>query len=140
MAMSRGLKIYAGVLAAAVIVTTWSLVHTPARTREINAKLAADAVLSAYPYRFRVLELDGTTAVMTTPRSPAAPVINMIGAIHPELAGVSETDPAFQKAQSTLAEHQSRARELVLAEPDVGAVTWRLDEPWLNAHGIPVLP
>ena len=137
--MSRGLKIYALVLVAAIGLTVWSLAHEPGRVRELNQVLASDAVLASYPYPFRVVSLEGTTAVMSSPRSPAAPVINMIGAVYPELTGVSETDPAFETAQVELAQRQARARDLILSEPDVEAVNWRLDEAWLRERGIPII-
>jgi hypothetical protein len=39
-------------------------------------------------------------------------------------------------AQQELIEHQKRAQTLMLGEPDVERVDWRLDVRWLADHGV----
>ena len=96
----------------------------------------ASPALLNYPYPFRVLRLEGTVAVMTTPRSPAMPVYRMIGAIYPALAGKAPNDPDFIAAEKELAELQTEAKKLVLEQPGISATTWELDRDWLIGKNI----
>jgi len=48
--------------------------------------------------------------------------------------------PGFLGAQQELADHQARAKALVLSDPDVDSVRWVLDEAWLTRRGIQVSP
>lgn len=137
--MDRGTRIYAGILAALVLAVVAVAVYQPPEVRRLNRLLADDAMLSAYPYPFRVLRLEGNTAVMGTPRSPAMPVERMIGAVAPGMEQRPVTDPGYLRAQQRLADTQAHARALVLADPDVERVRWELDETWLTRHGIPLL-
>ena len=69
--MDRGTKIYAGVLLViAVLLGFWTLYEDP-KVKALNALLARDEPVQSYPFRFRVLYLEGNTAVMATPRSSA---------------------------------------------------------------------
>ncbi|WP_096365522.1 glutamate-ammonia-ligase adenylyltransferase [Thiohalobacter thiocyanaticus] len=134
--MYRGTKIYALVLGLAVAALLVLFLYQPAAVRELNDRLAADPILAAYPYPFRVLRIEDHTAVMGTPRSAQLPVRDMIHAIDPGLAGVATDDPAFQQAQQTLAEHQARASELVRAHASIQRIRWELDVDWLRRQGI----
>lgn len=134
--MDRGTKIYALVLGLVVAALVVMFLYQPAAVRELNARLAADPALAAYPYPFRVLRIEEHTAVMSTPRSAGLPVRNMIHAIDPGLAGVATDAPAFQQAQQTLAEHQARASELVRTDARVHRVRWELDAEWLRRQGV----
>ncbi|PWB57032.1 MAG: glutamate-ammonia-ligase adenylyltransferase [Nitrosomonadales bacterium] len=92
--------------------------------------------LHDYPYTFRVLRLEGTMAVMATPRSPVVPVYRMIGALYPALAGKAPDNPDFVAAEKELAKVQSEAKQIVLEQPGVTEVKWELDQNWLISHGI----
>lgn len=134
--LDRGTKIYAVVLGALVLAFTAAVLYQPSKVRELNARLAEDAQLAVYPYPFRVLRIEGATAVIGSPRSAEVPVQQMIGALYPGLAGRGGDDPEFLRAQQALADHQTHARELVLSDPGIEAVRWELDADWLRAHGI----
>lgn len=134
--VDRGTKIYALVLGLAVAALLVLFLYQPAAVRELNERLAADPILAAYPYPFRVLRIEDHTAVMSTPRSAEMPVRDMIHAIDPGLAGVASDDPAFQQAQQTLAGHQARAGELVRADASIQRIRWELDVDWLRRQGI----
>lgn len=134
--LDRGTRIYAAVLVTLVLVVVSAVLYQPPKVRELNRRLAADAQLSAYPYAFRVLRIEGTTAVMGTPRSADMPVRRMIGALDPALAGHRDDAPEFLQAQQELAAHQTLARALVLSDPAIETVRWELDIDWLRDHGI----
>jgi hypothetical protein len=106
------------------------------RVWEINEMLESDAALSDYPYEFRVVSLDDGVAVLSTPRSFDVPAIRFLEIIRPDLAGKAQDDPAMLAAQQALMDHQKRAQGLVLAQPGVERVDWRLDVKWLAAHGV----
>ncbi|TVQ91163.1 MAG: hypothetical protein EA400_05505 [Chromatiaceae bacterium] len=106
------------------------------RVWELNRLLAADQQLASYPYQFRVRDLDDGAATLSSPRAFQIPVIRFIGIIHPELAALDQDDPRVVAAQQALIEHQQRALELVLAQPDVAEVRWALDVQWLADHGV----
>jgi hypothetical protein len=138
--LDRGTKIYAGVLAIVVLAGLFAVLYQPTKVRELNRLLATDAQLAAYPYAFRVLCIEGDTAVMGSPRSAEVPVQQMIGAIDPSLAHSSGDDPKFLRAQQQLADYQSRARALALADAEIESVRWELDVDWLRAQGIQTTP
>lgn len=136
--LDRGTKIYAAVLGVLALAVVFAVLYEPPKVRELNRVLGEDPELSAYAYPFRVLRVEGATAVMGSPRSAAVPVQRMIGAIEPGLAGRGGDDPDFQRAQQRLADLQAHARARVLADPDITAVRWELDADWLRARGIQV--
>ncbi|MFN3398224.1 MAG: hypothetical protein ACK4ZS_06785 [Sulfurimicrobium sp.] len=116
----------------------WFGLRTDPKVAALNQAIEAKAspALRNYPYPFQVLRLEGTVAVMATPRSPAVPVYRMIGALYPSLAGKSPDNPDFVAAEKELAKAQSEARKIVLEQPGVTGVKWELDENWLISHGI----
>jgi hypothetical protein len=134
--MDRGTRIYAGLLLAIVLVLLMLAFYQPADVRALNRVLENDTEVSAYPYPFRVLRVEQATAVMGTPRSAVMPVARMIAAVAPGAAGLSVTDPVYLRAQQRLADTQTRARSLVLADAAIERVRWELDETWLTGHGI----
>lgn len=136
--LDRGTKIYAAVLVSVVLIFTIAVLYEPPKLRDMNRTLAEDALLSAYPYPFRVLRIDNDTAVMGTPRSAEVPVRRVLTVLEPAIAGLGDDDPAFQAAQMRLAETQNHARERVLANTDIKAVRWELDADWLRVRGIQV--
>ena len=73
MPLDKGTKIYAAVLGGVVLLglVAWLLTLDP-RLGEIDRMLQADPEIAAYPYHFHVLEIQKTTAVVSTPRTPAA--------------------------------------------------------------------
>lgn len=136
--MSRGIQIYAAGLILLATVLLFKSLYVPEEVRALNLLLKQDEVISNYPYPFRVLSVEGETAVMSSPRSVDVPVPLMIHAIQPELEGISVNEPAYQKAQQALADHQARAATLVVAADGIRRVRWQLDTSWLKQHGIRV--
>lgn len=136
--LDRGTKIYAAVLAAIVLAFAAAVLYEPPKLRDLNRVLAADPQLAAYPYPFRVLRVDGGTAVLGSPRSAEVPVRRVLGVLEPAVAGLADEDPAYLAAQQRLADTQDHARERVLADPAINTVRWELDADWLRAQGIPL--
>ncbi|MCA1792064.1 MAG: hypothetical protein LC667_20095 [Thioalkalivibrio sp.] len=122
-----------GVIAALVLAFVASC---DPRVGELNELLKADPQLAAYPYAFRVLELEEGVAVMSSPRSAEVPVKEFLAAAFPELRRLPVTDPAMMAAQQELAERQARAADLVRDQADVSSVRWELDRGWLQNHGV----
>jgi hypothetical protein len=120
---------------AAIIIIAWLATLSP-RVWELNGLLEDDPQLSAYPYRFEVLSLDNGVATLTTPRSPQVPAVRFLGILYPQLANRRDNDPDVIAAQKELAEHQGRAKELILAQPDVDRVQWQIDTAWYAEHGV----
>ena len=138
--LDRGTRIYALVLlAGALLWVGWALYEDP-QVAALNRRLDADPVVSAFPYRFRVLRLERGVATMSTPRSSAVPVARVLGILFPEVAGRAETSAAYLDAQQRLARVQTRARDLVLEAPGVERVAWALDRTWLERHGVVLAP
>ncbi|MGD9168525.1 MAG: hypothetical protein PVI97_00510, partial [Candidatus Thiodiazotropha sp.] len=94
MSLDRGTKIYAGILAGICIsmLIVW-LLTLDFRLGEIDAMLQQDPQIASYPYPFRALEINGKTAVVSSPRSSAMPAVRFIGLIKPGLKNLSEQDP-----------------------------------------------
>lgn len=116
------------------LLTTWFLVNSP-RVSELNNMLSAHTELANYPYPFRVLAIDGETAVMSSPRSPQSSVLQALKIIKPGLNVRDSNSAAVIAAQKELAELQFLAKDLVLAQPDISDVRWELDKGWLRDHG-----
>jgi hypothetical protein len=133
----RGKKIYAGVLGGILLagILTWVLT-LDFRLAEIDQMLQQDPEITAYPYKFRALEIQDRTAVMSSPRSTSLPAVRFLGIIKPDLARKSDQDPEMIAAQKELGALQSRVRELVLSRPDIDQVRWQLDEQWYANRGI----
>ena len=134
--MTRGLKIYAACLAVIALIIIGSVLYQPAKVRQLNALIERSTELDSYPYPFRVLKVEGVTAVISSPRSASVGVPMMIKAIDPTLEGVSIDDPRFEAAQKSLAEHQALAQQIVLSDAEITRVQWELDEGWLRARGV----
>ena len=136
MPLDRATRNYAIFLLALAVGLIAIALYEPPVVRELNEKLEQDPLVSAFPYTFRVLRVEGDTAVMSTPRSPAVPVERVLGILFPDIAGQPSDSPTFQEAQKRLARTQTRARDLVLEDPRVKRVQWHLDRDWLLQHGI----
>ena len=139
MSLDRGTKIYAAVLGGILLVGVASWLFTlDFRLGEIDDMLQQDPEIAAYPYPFKALEIRGTTAILSTPRSTSMPAVRFLAIIKPSLANKSEQDPAVIEAQKALAAVQSKVRKLVLQRKDIEQVRWRLDKEWYADRGIPL--
>ena len=112
----------------------WSATHD-SRVAELNDMLGKNAELSEYPYEFRVFELNDGVATMSSPRSPQSSVLQALKIIEPSLSVANANKPEVIAAQKKLAKLQFKAKDLVLSQPDVSAVEWRLDRAWLLSNG-----
>ncbi len=139
MSLDRGTKIYAGVLGSLFLIgfVTW-LATLDLRLGEIDDMLQQDPEIADYPYKFRALEIQGTTAVISTPRSTKLPAVQFLGMIKPGLSSKSDQDPAVITAQKELGAIQSKVRKLVLSRKDIENVRWRLDKEWYTNRGIQI--
>jgi hypothetical protein len=134
--LDRGTRIYMQILIALTLgLLVLFLYEDPAVSR-LNEQLAQDSELNSFPYRFRVQQIKGSTAIMSTPRSAAVPVARVLGILYPHLAGKSPDHPGFQKAQLDLAHHQKKAKKIALSDEEIASVRWELDREWLSRHGI----
>lgn len=129
-----------GLIVALVLIVglDW-LAHRPdARSRELNAILATESSvqLQAYPYHFRVLRVEGDTAIMTTPRSVDVPARHAIAALFPGMDVQDHNNPNFIAAEKTMAAMQGEASAIVARQPGIARVRWELDRAWLTSHGI----
>ena len=138
--LDPGTRRYAKLLALAVLFLLglyWYTGYQPGLAK-LNAVLESDPELQRFPYHFRVIEFDRGIAVVTSPRSPVVPATRAIAILYPKLAGRTAQDPEVQAAQKRLAEHQARARRLLLQQPEVREVIWQLDRQWYQEHGVPL--
>jgi hypothetical protein len=118
----------------------WSIRAPDSRSRGLTATIEAQASapLKDYPYAFRVMKVEGETAVMSTPRNVEVPAFKALGVLYPQIDTRNPNDPAFIAAEQLLGRVQAEARAIVLAQPGIKAVRWELDRDWLAAHGIEV--
>jgi hypothetical protein len=131
---TRNYLIILGTIVAIVLIA-WLASLNP-RVWELNDLLEEDPQLSRYPYQFEVLSLDNGVATLTTPRSPQVPAVRFLGILYPQLANKQANNPDVIAAQKELADHQARAKELILAQPDVSRVRWQIDRTWYTEHGV----
>lgn len=137
MSLDRGTKIYAGVLGSLIGLglLAW-LLTLDFRLGEIDEMLKQDKQLAAYPYTFKALQIKGTTAIISTPRTSAVPAVKFLGMLYPQLSRKSEQDPEVIAAQKQLGKIQGKVRELVLSRDDIERVSWRIDKEWYSQKGL----
>ncbi|MCG7981611.1 MAG: hypothetical protein JAY90_02550 [Candidatus Thiodiazotropha lotti] len=137
MSLDRGTRIYAGILGSLVGVSllAW-LLTLDFRLGEIDEMLKQDKQIAAYPYTFKALEIKGTTAILSTPRTSAVPAVKFLSMIFPRLSRKSEQDPAVIAAQQQLGKIQGKVRELVLSRQDIERVSWRINRAWYAQKGV----
>lgn len=123
-----------------LVVLDWAIQRPDPLTRELNRALASEASqkLKDYPYQFRVLRVEGKTAVLTTPRNFDVPAFRMLGVLYPDINVKDANNPAFIAVEHLLGQVQDEARDIVLAQPGIEQVRWELDKPWLHRKGIDV--
>ena len=138
--LDRGTKIYAAVLGAVALALTFLALYTPPQVGHLNGRLEADEQVGSFPYPFRVLRVSNGVAVMSTPRSSAVPVAQVLDKIFPGLGNSDPASPLFRELQDKLASTQKRAKAIVLKDPEIKRVQWELDRDWLSAHGITLPP
>ncbi len=97
---------------------------------ELNETLRNQSALADYPYPFRVLRVEGDTAVMSTLRSPRIDTSQAMRELFPNLRRTPEASREFRRAEQEYARLQARASEAVLASPRISRVRWELDENW----------
>ena len=134
--LDRGTRIYLQILLALTLGLLGLFLYQSPAVSRLNEQLARDGELNAFPYRFRVLRIEDTTAILGTPRSAEVPVAQIMGILYPHLAGKAPDQPGFQEAQLDLARHQKKAKQIVLADQEIASVRWELDREWLAQHGI----
>ncbi len=118
----------------------WYIRAPDSRSRDLSAVIEqqASAQLKAYPYRFKVLKVQGDVAYLSTPRSFEVPAFRFLGKLYPDINVKNPDDPAFIAAEKLLGEVQSEARAIVQAQPGIKDVRWELDRDWLREHQIEV--
>jgi hypothetical protein len=125
---------------ALLVALDWAIRRPDAQTRQLNDVLVdkASPQLKAYPYQFRVLRVEGDTAVMSTPRNFDAPAFRMLGVLYPDINVKDNNNPKFIEVERLLGRVQDEAKDIVLAQPGIAAVRWELDRDWLQRRGIEV--
>lgn len=125
---------------ALLVALDWAIRRPDARTRELNDVLVAQASerLRSYPYQFQVLRVEGETAVMSTPRNFDAPAFRMLGVLYPNINVKDHNNPEFIAVERLLGQVQDEAKDIVLAQPGIKAISWELDRNWLRRQGIEI--
>ena len=117
------------VMIVAALFTSW-LGWRGMTVINLNQSIQEHAELAEYPYPFRVLRVEGRTAVMSTLRSPRISTNEALRELFPSLRGASEDSREFRQVEREFARLQARASEVVMASPRIDRVRWELDENW----------
>lgn len=123
------------VMLVAALFVLW-LVMRGAGVISLNKSLRDDPRLGSYAYPFRVLRIEGDTAVMTTLRSAETSTRHALEKLYPELQSVNESHRDWQRAEREYAQLQARASQIVLASKEVDRVRWELDEHWYHLQNM----
>jgi hypothetical protein len=126
------------IVLALLVAIDWAIQRPDPRTRELNRALESQASqkLKDYPYQFRVFRVEGSTAVMSTPRNFDVPAFRMLGVLYPEINVKDANNLAFIAVERLLGQVQDEAKDIVLAQPGIEQVRWELDKVWLHRKGI----
>lgn len=140
--MDRFTKIYSLIIGLLILLLLgwWLNSLWQPRLWELNEILEEDSKLQEYVYPFRAVAISSDRVTLSSPRSFQVPAIQFLRVIHPDLSNKSQGDPAMMEAQSELVAHQKHAQSLMLAEPDIEHVEWRLDVQWLSDRGVQIPP
>lgn len=133
--MSNKQQLLLVAVAFLTVAAIWFLKQDPTLNR-LNATLQADAELSAYPYPFRVIAVEETTAVMSSPRSAQVSVLQFFKITRPELDMQNPDSPTYIKAQKQLAQVQEKAGKLIKAQPEINDIRWEIDRHWYAQRGL----
>lgn len=129
-------KIKKGILTISALIFLWWLLLFDLRVYQLNSLLDSDEAISNYPYSFKVVSVNGSTATLKSPRSANMPAFRSLKVLFPELRNQSETSEAFVEAQRKLANVQSKASSIIMSQKDIDTITWQLDENWLRQHNV----
>lgn len=131
---------WALVVITLLLILDWVIQRPDSRTRALNDIIAtrASQKLKEYPYKFHVLRVEGSTAVMATPRNFDSPAFRMLGVLYPDINVKDANNPAFIAVERLLGQVQDEVRDIVLAQPGISEVRWELDKNWLRRQGIEV--
>ena len=134
--MDRGTKIYAIVLGTLCLALAITFLYESPKISKLNKQLKSIEEIKNFTYQFRVVRINNRVAIMSSPRSTAVPVSQVLGILFPEVKGKTTQSPEFQKAQKSLATVQTLARNTVLSDKEIEQVKWELDRSWLIQKGV----
>ncbi len=125
---------------ALLVALDWAIRRPDGRTQALNSAIQAQGspLLKNYPYPFHVLRVEGSTAVMGTPRNFDMPAFRFLGALYPDVNVKDHNNPAFIALEKTLGKVQDEAKDIVLAQPGITDIRWELDRDWLRRKHIAV--
>ena len=123
------------VMLVAALFVIW-LVMRGASVISLNNSLRENPQLSSYAYPFRVLRVEGNTAVMTTLRSPGTSTRQALETLMPSLQSVSDSHRDWQRAEREYAQLQVLASEIILDQEEISRVRWELDEHWYHLQSM----
>lgn len=98
----------------------------------LNDRLQSDPKLSGYPYLFRVLRVDGDTAIMSSPRSYEVTTQEALQTLFPGMRSLNEDHRDWQRAEREFAHLQAHAANLILEDDRIDRIRWELDENWYH--------
>ncbi len=134
--MDKFIRNYSIAIGAVAILAAFWLFREASGVGRLNDLLAQNAEIRDYPYRYRVLELRGGVATMSTPRSAKFPAYRTLGILYPELRDEASDSEAMLHAQEEMARIQALARSAIVRSEGADRVDWELDETWLRNQGI----
>jgi hypothetical protein len=121
------------VMLVAAVFVGW-LVWRGVEIISLNERLQEDKALTSYPYRFRVLRVDGNTAVMSSPRSFNISTQQALELLFPGMRSLGDNDRERQRAEREFAQLQARAGQIVIKDEGINRVRWELDENWYHLN------
>ncbi|SFR42761.1 hypothetical protein SAMN04488073_1038 [Marinobacter gudaonensis] len=102
----------------------------------LNERLKADDVVSSYPYKHRVLRVEGDTAIMSSLRSHTTSTHEALAAVFPSMRNLGDSHRDWQRAERELAQVQARAGDVVLGASGIERIRWELDENWYHLQSM----
>jgi hypothetical protein len=123
-----------------LVALDWYIRSPDSRARALTAAIETQASdhLKNYPYHFWVMRVDGSTAVISTPRNFDVPAFKVLAVLYPKIDTSDPNNPDFVAAEQQLAAAQMEARAIVLTQPGIKDTRWELDKQWLSSHFIEV--
>ena len=130
--------LYTGIILTFLFIIINYYLKYDSRANELNALLISNTELAAYPYKYRVLQVNDGIAVMTSLSSSQLSVLHALEIIYPKLRFKAPNSFEIKKAKQEMQRYQEIAARQIRAQDDITTIRWQIDSAWFTKHGIEI--
>lgn len=136
--INKKVLLYTGIVTIYFLVIISFYLKHDSRASELNNLLSSTPELNNYPYQYRVLKVDGDTAVMAAPNSTQVSSLHALEIIYPKLKFKAEDSQEMQQEKEKMLYFQNLAAKAIREQSDIKTIRWQIDTAWFTKHGIEI--